>query len=101
MPTLYLIGKNRLGDLMEYMKIPGLYSYARINVSETLAMIALKEPERRDEVIEWFRELLRFYDGRLENSECCDGGLIGMMTGDFINLKAVEILPELKQQKRL
>lgn len=96
-PTLYLIGKNRLGDLMEYMKIPGLYSYARINVSETLAMIALKEPERRDEVIEWFRELLRFYDGRLENSECCDGGLIGMMTGDFINLKAVEILPELKK----
>lgn len=96
-PTLYMIGKNRLDDFMAYMKMPGLYPYARIRVSETVVTIALKEPERRDEVIEWFRELLMFYDGRQEKCECCDGTLIGLMTGDLMNLKAVELLPELKK----
>ena len=38
-----------------------------------------------------------FYDGRLEKCECCDGALIGMMTNDLMNLKAVELLPELKK----
>lgn len=96
-PTLYMIGKNRLDDLMAYMKMSGLYTYARIRVTETVAMIASKEPERRDEMIEWFRELLMFYDGRLEKCECCDGTLIGMMISDLMNLKAVELLPELKK----
>ena len=95
-PTLYLLGKDRLKDLMDYMQTPGLYSYARLCVSSTVAQIVYHQPERRREIIEWFRQLLRFYDGKLEERFCCDGTLIGLITATLIDINAVELLLELK-----
>lgn len=96
-PTLYLLGKDHFDVLMRYMQTPGLYAFARINVVEAVALTGMLYPERRSEVIEWFRSLLVFYDGKLENCLCCDGGLIGMMTNSLIDLHAKELLPELKR----
>lgn len=95
-PTLYLLGKDRLTDLMDYMQTPGLYSFARLCVSSTVAQIVYHQPERREEVIEWFRQLLKFYDGKLEERFCCDGTLIGLITATLMDINAVELLPELK-----
>lgn len=61
-----------------------------------LVQIIEHEPERREEVIEWLRNILNFYAGKLENNECCDGSLIGLLTTDIIKLKGEELLPELK-----
>lgn len=96
-PTLYLLGKDRLDELMRYMQTPGLCADVRIRVPEAMVMLALRNPERRDEVIDWFRTLLVFYDGKLETNECCDGIFIGMITDCLIDLYAVELLPELKK----
>jgi hypothetical protein len=96
-PTLYLLGKDHLDKLMEYMKTPGLYSFARIHVVEAVARICRYQPERRLEVIEWFRHLLTFYDGRLETCQCCDGMLIGMLANSLIDMHATELLPEIKK----
>lgn len=95
-PTLYLLGKNRLGDLMSYMQTPGLYTYARLCVTSAVAQIVFRQPERREEVIEWFRQLLMFYDGKLEERFCCDGTLIGLIAATLMDIHAVELLPELK-----
>lgn len=95
-PTLYLLGKNRLGELMTYMKTPGFYTYARLCVTTAVAQIVFHQPERREEVIEWFRQLLVFYDGKLEERFCCDGTLIGLIAATLMDIHAVELLPELK-----
>ena len=62
-----------------------------------MTWLAVQHPERRAEVIAWFRTLLVFYDGKLENRQCCDGSLIGMITGFILDLHAEELLPELKK----
>lgn len=95
-PTLYLLGKDRLGDLMSYMQAPGLYTYARLCVTSAVAQIVFHQPERREEIIEWFRQLLVFYDGKLEECFCCDGTLIGLIAATLMDINAVELLPELK-----
>lgn len=95
-PTVYLLGKDRLEVLMDYMQTPGLYTYARLCVVGAVAQIVWHQPERRAEVIEWFRNLLVFYQGKLENRYCCDGTLVGLLTITLMDLNASELLPELK-----
>lgn len=95
-PTLYLLGRDHLEQLMDYMQTPGLYTYARLCVVEAMAQVVYHHPERRSEVIGWFRQLLDFYKGKLEKQYCCDGTLVGLITATLMNLRASELLPELK-----
>jgi len=94
--TLYLLGQNRLLQLMEYMKEPGLYTFARCYVPTAVALIARLQPERRKEVIEWFRQVLLFYTENLAGNIYCDGTLVGMLVSDLLDIKAKELLPEIK-----
>lgn len=95
-PTLYQLGKEQLDKFFEYLQIPGLYTYARYLIFPAVIQIAQREPERRAEVIEWFRKVLKFYADKLDQNLCCDGSLIGLITTDLIRLQAEELLPELK-----
>ena len=47
--------------------------YGAVAFAEEGALVANRQPERRGEVIEWFRKVLQFYAPRLEHQECCDG----------------------------
>lgn len=95
-PTLYKLGKNQLDKFYEYLQIPGLYTYTRYLIFPTMVQIVEREPERREEVIEWFRKVLQFYTSNLAENHCCDGSLIGLLATDLMKLKAEELLPELK-----
>ena len=95
-PTLYKLGKDQLDKFFEYLQVPGLYTFARYLVFPAVIQVALHEPDRREEVIEWFRKVLQFYTGKLEEKNCCDGSLIGLLTIDLFKIQAVELLPELK-----
>lgn len=95
-PTLYLLGQNNLQTLLEFAKEPGLYTFAHYLIFPAVAMIAHKQPERRAEIVEWFRQVLLFYTEKIAKNDCCDGTLAGMMTNDLLNIHAVELLPEIK-----
>lgn len=95
-PTLYLLGRDRLPDLLDYIKEPGLYTFARYLVFPAVALVAHKQPERRDEVLEWFRQVLVFYTDNADSNSYFDGSLSGMMMHDLINLEARELLPEIE-----
>lgn len=95
-PTLYLLGQNRLQTLWEYIQEPGLYTFARYLIFPAVALIARKQPERRDEVVEWFRQVLLFYKEKIAENIYCDGTLVGMMMSDLMDINATELLPEIK-----
>lgn len=59
--TLYYIGRNQLSALMDYAKETGLSSLVHYCAGSVVAYIAIHERERREEVVEWFRELLSFH----------------------------------------
>lgn len=95
-PTLYLLGQNNLSALMDYIKEPGLDTFARCLVFSAVALIVSNQPERRAEVIEWFREVLVFYREKISEVIYCDGNLASMMVNELIDMKAEELLPEIK-----
>ena len=95
-PAIYLLGKDQLDKLFDFIQTPGLYTFARYLVFPAVVQIVEHEPERREEVIEWFRKVLNFYTENLDKDYCCDGPLIGLITIDLIRIQATELLPELK-----
>lgn len=96
LPTLYKLGKDRLDKLMEFAKEKGLDTFNHVKIFPPVSCIAYLHPERRNEVIEWFREILRFATEKLPETQYFDSELAGMMLSDLIDLKAEELLPEIK-----
>ena len=95
-PTLYLLGKDNLDALDSYLHEPGLHTFARALLFPAVSMVPYFQPERRQEVIGWFRNLLVFYKENLPERRCCDGTLVGMLMHSLIDINAVELLPEIK-----
>ena len=96
-PTLYLLGQNRLDKLMNFVKEEGLETFCKCYVFPAVAHIALVQPERRKEVIEWFREAIRFATKMLPKTQWIDSDLAGLMLHDLLDLQAKELLPEIRE----
>lgn len=94
--TLYYTGGNQLPVLFDYVKEPGLHPFVRNYVFTAMAFVVKNEPTRRDEVIEWFRNVLLFYIENAYNPEVYDGNLAGMLMEELTDMKAKELLPEIK-----
>lgn len=95
-PTLYKLGQNRLDRLMAFMKEEGLYDFAKANVPEAVAMIVRYTPERREEIVGWFRELVLFATEKLPETQSIDSTVAGLMTNCIMDVKAKELLPEIR-----
>lgn len=95
-PTLYKLAQHSLGRLMSFVKVEGLYTYAKCQVFPAVVQIALRQPERRQEIIEWFRQVLRFATEHLSECKAFDSDLAGLLVCNVIDLQATELQPELK-----
>lgn len=95
-PALYACGKNNVKRIEEYLYEPHLDSYLRSQAPEALVMIAINQPERRAEIVEIFRKLLTEMSTRLPKQDCCDAEYAGFVMVNLIDLKAKELLPEIK-----
>lgn len=95
-PTIYKLGQNRLDKLMAFMKEEGLDSFNKCYVPTAVSFIAHQDADRREEVIEWFRELLIFATEKLPETQFVDCSLAGYITNDLMDIKAKELLPEIK-----
>ena len=94
-PTLYKLAQNRLDKLMAFTKEEGLYWLPKAEVFPTVVQIALRQPERRPEVIEWFREALHFCIDHVAEAKAVDCEVAATMICDLIDLQAIELLPEI------
>ena len=57
---LYLLAEGQLEKLKQYVLEPNGFTYARLMVAEIVAQVALHQTNRRDEVIQWFDEVLNY-----------------------------------------
>ncbi len=95
--ALYNSALEHSDKLEELLNTPGLSSYMRGIVAETLTMIAVKHPERRGEIIEIFRRRLQSMVPDLPEQYSCDGNFAGSMMSYLIDLEAKELIPEIKE----
>ena len=95
-PALYACGKDNLNAIEDYLNEPGLDSYLRSQAPDALAMIVFRHPERRKEVIDVFRRLLTNMVSNLPVQNACDGTFAGFVMSNLMDIKATELIPEIK-----
>ena len=94
--AVYATGQHRLDRLFRFLEEPGHPSPNRAYILEALAMTANLHPERRAEVIEGLRHLMKGMVTRLPERDGCDATFAGFIMANICDLKATELLPEAK-----
>lgn len=95
--AIYATGRNRTDVLEDFLKHPGYEGYAKGFVSDALSFIATEEPARRGEIIEIYRRYLNFMQENIPSQNGCSGYVAGFIMSCLIDLKAEELLPEIKR----
>lgn len=96
-PALYKLGNNRLDRLMEFIHEPGLYFLFKYIVFHTITQIGIQQPNRRKDVISWYREVVIFATEVLPKTQYIDSTLSGLIVSDLVDLQAKELLPEIHE----
>ena len=96
-PTLYLLGQNRLDKLMSYIKEEGLETFCKCHIFSAVVNIAIVQPDRRGDVIDWFSEVIRFATRMLPKTQWFDSNLAGLMLHSLIDIRAKELLPDIRK----
>jgi hypothetical protein len=95
--AIYKIAQNKLDACKEFMQRPGIDSFHRSVISEAIMQIVKHQPHRREEVVNWYRDLFQFFLNSSINDNVIDSGLLGMMIADVLEFGAKELMPEIEQ----
>ncbi|GAA4850592.1 YecA family protein [Algivirga pacifica] len=87
------IGKNELGMLKQFMKEKGINLFAKLAVVEATLQVALHDPERKQEVEEWFEEILEFFKNAQPEDNVIDSALLGTIMSHVIDGGFEHLLP--------
>jgi hypothetical protein len=93
---LYHLAGNQLSVLSDFLKEPDRYTYSRTIVGTAVAQIALHQPERREEVVEWFRGMFEFFLNEKDNEDISEGDFIGQFVNSVLDFRGKELLPEIE-----
>ncbi len=85
---LYYLSENNLGTLKEFVLTPNIWIYARSEISCCVGQIGLHQPERKGEVIKWFRDIFNHLAEASLEDEIIDSDFIGLAICDAQDLRA-------------
>lgn len=95
--TLYYVGRNQLHKFDAFAKEPHLCGAHKSYAFIAVRLIFEQHAERREEIIDWCRKKLNFFQAHTDDQTVFDGTLIGMFTAALAEMRATELLPELKE----
>ncbi len=94
---LYYISYKQLGGLTDFALSPNICTNARSEVSCCVGQIGLHQPDKRQEVINWFRNVFSHLSEASLKDEIIDSDFIGLAICDALELRSAELLPEIKR----
>ena len=94
MPTIiYKLGKNQPDVLKAFMLDTSINSFHKGVVSTGYAMVASEHPEKRTEVLEWFKEIMEHYLSLGKKHEEHLREVLSQIGFAFMNIQATELVP--------
>jgi len=88
---LYMIGESQLGQLKDFVLTPNVYFSARLMASKIVAQIVFHQPERKEEVVTWFREVLQYHLDHPDNAGIIDTNFLSWTVGRVTKINAVSL----------
>lgn len=94
---LYLLGESQLELLKEFVLESHLFSMVRLLISKVVAQIVFHQPDRRGEVIAWFREVFQYHLDHPEEDGIIDTQFIGWTVYETVEASLTELSPLIKK----
>ena len=94
--AVYKVGINQLDKLKQFVCSPGISTMPKTLVSRVLQQLYYFQPERQNEVVEWYREVLNFFNNTNLDDNVVDSDAIALIICDVIDIEASVLLPEIK-----
>jgi len=82
--------------LKEFMLKPGIDTYVKAAVSEALKQRMLHNPEKREEVLRIYTDVLNHFANAHEGDNIIDSDLTGLIIGDILDSNLHELKPIIK-----
>ena len=95
--VLYKIASNNLEVCKQFMYRPGIETYARVVLPDMIEQIVWHQPERRDEAISWYKDVLQFFLTSTLEENVIDSDVIALLICNLIQIKGKELLPEIEK----
>lgn len=96
-PVLFNLGKNQLEVLKNYVIEEDLYQFDRYLVSMSVSQIALHQPNRRQEVLDWYKDIYHYFLENPTNERLIDTDFIAFSVGHLIDIRGKELLPVIEK----
>ncbi|MCF8227148.1 MAG: DUF1186 domain-containing protein [Bacteroidales bacterium] len=93
---LFKMARNELETCKQFMMKSGIDTYVKTAVSDMMQQLVHNYPERRNEIVNWFKDIIHFYLNRTLDDNVLDSDLIGLMVCDIIDIEAKELLPDIE-----
>ncbi len=90
---VYHLGNQQLDILQEFMQAPDVCSEAKTIISQAVVQVAFHQPERHEEVVNWYKDILQYYLDHLDTPKLVDVDTIAPIICDLSYLRATDTLP--------
>jgi len=93
---LYAMANDKLEMLFNFVIEPNHYTYAKSCISQMTEQIVLHQPERKLEVVGWYKRVFQYWIAEKDNDDIIDTELIAFFISDSVNIQLTELVLEIK-----
>ena len=94
---LYWMGRNQTDKLKDFFRNPDNTFSARLTVIETITQIALRHPERKQEMKEWEIDAIEYLLKNISDNNIFKPDLLECLTCDLITIGDINSIPLIKR----
>lgn len=92
----YTLGFNQTVLLKQFLLKPGIDTYVKTAVSDTLEQINYFHPEKREEILSLYLEVFTYFSEAKISDNLIDSDFLGLSVSNVIDSKMIELLPIIK-----
>ena len=94
---IYMTGQHRLDRLKDLILEPNRYTYVRTAVSEAVKHIAFHQPNRKEETLKWYEDVLQYLQNNKKKTAIFEEDVYSALVDDLIDLLEKEQFPLVKR----
>lgn len=95
--VLFYLAKDDPGLLADFMKLPNVDTFAKYEVSITLKQIAFHHPEKRNVILEIYRDLIKYFIANKSDENILDHFVIENIITSVVQLRAGDLLEQIRE----
>jgi len=96
-PTLYALGEGQLDRLQAFVIEEDIKAYNKVLVCWVVSQVALHQPQRRVEVVQWFQTVFQTFLDNPDNEHLIDTTFLSFSVSEVIDFRGIELLPLIEQ----